>query len=75
MSFMDAGDEFKVTLAMAAWRSYARHQGEAQHWHKLFEQRIARLSEEERAEFLRQKDTHRPTVWIDGIDWEQLTTH
>ena len=72
---MNDGNEFKVTLAMAAWRSYARHQQEAQHWHKLFEQRISGLSQEERAEFLRQRDTHRPTVRFDGIDWEQLTTH
>jgi len=60
---------------MAAWRSYARHQREAQNWHKLFEQRIACLTEAERAEFLTQKDTYRPTVRFDGIDWEQLPTH
>lgn len=43
----------RLALAMAAWKSHIRNRREAEHWHKIFEQRISRLSEDDRSEIRR----------------------
>ena len=43
-------------LAMAAWKSHIRNRREAEHWHKIFEQRISRLSDEGPSEIQRLTD-------------------
>ena len=53
--------ETQIELAMAAWRSHSRHQREADHWLRIFEQRTAALSGEERESVHRRtKSEQRP---------------
>ena len=53
---LNDGDEIRVTMALAAWRSFTRLQQEADYWRNLFEQRLAGLSEADQEEFHRLKD-------------------
>ena len=46
----------RLALAMAAWKSHIRNRREAEHWQKIFEQRISRLSDEDRSEIQRLTD-------------------
>jgi hypothetical protein len=53
---LTTNSETEVALTLAAWGSFARHQREADRWLKLFEQRVARLSEPERELVRRRTD-------------------
>lgn len=52
---MDSHDS-RLALAMAAWKSHIRKRREAEHWQKIFEQGISRLSDEDRSEIQRLTD-------------------
>jgi hypothetical protein len=56
MARLNDGDEIKVTMALAAWRSFSRLRGETDYWRNLFEQRLAGLSEADQEEFHRLKE-------------------
>ena len=45
-----------LALEMAAWKSHIRNRREADQWQKIFEQRISRLSDEDRSEMQRLPD-------------------
>ena len=51
MTRLNDGDEIKMSMTLAAWRSFSRLQRETNYWRSLFEQRLAALSEADQQAF------------------------
>lgn len=62
---MDSQDT-KLALAMAAWRSHQRHQREADHWLKMYEQRVTDLCYGDREKIRRQTEARQPEFYPAG---------
>jgi len=56
MTRLSDSDEIKVSMTLAAWRSFSRLRQETDYWRNLFEQRLAGLSVADQEEFHRLKE-------------------
>ena len=73
MTRLNDGEEIKVTMALAAWRSFSRLQQETDYWRDLLEQRLDNLSETEQEEFHRLKEPGESVARVQHIRLRNLT--
>ena len=73
MTRLNDGEEIKLTMALAAWRSFSRLQQETDYWRNLLEQRVANLSEVDKEEFHRLKDPGESVARVQHISLRNLT--